>query len=86
MFIYNYKNVFLYNRNAVSVKRNLNVKDLNEKCKALRVAAKYGVPKIIVSTRVKNKAKLFTALEQCSNTRKKLRGSNYKQVDDVVYK
>ena len=60
---------FLYNRNTMSVKRKLNVKKLNEKCKALRdlesglsnkeVAAKYGVPKNAVSTWVENKAKLF---------------------------
>ena len=80
----------------MSVKRNFSVKNLNEKCKALRglesglsnkeVAAKYGVPKNTVSTWVKNKAKLFTALEQCSNKRKKLRESDYKRVDDVVFK
>ena len=56
---------FLYNRNTMSVKRKLNVKDLNEKCKALRalesglsnkeIAAKYGVPKNIISNRVKTK-------------------------------
>ena len=33
----------------------------------------------------KNKAKLFTALEQCSN-KKKLRESDYKRVDHVVFK
>ena len=51
----------------MSVKRKLNVKKLNEKCKALRdlesglsnkkVAVKYGVLKNTVSTWVKNKAK-----------------------------
>ena len=61
------------------VKRKLNVKNLNEKCKALRdlesglsnqeVAAKYGVPKNTVSTWIKKKAKLFTGSEQCSNKR-----------------
>ena len=86
----------LYNINTRSVKRKLNVRNLNEKCKALRdlesglsnkeVAAKYGVPKNTVSTWVKNKAKLFTALEQCSNKRKKLRESDYKRVDDAVFK
>ena len=80
----------------MSVKRKLNIKYLNEKCKALRglesglsnkeVGAKYGVPKNTVSTWVKNRAKLFTALEQCSNKRKKLRESDYKRVDDVVFK
>ena len=80
----------------MSVERKLNVKNLNEKCKALRdlesnlsnkeVAANYGMPKNTVSTQVKNKAKLFTALEQCSNKRKKLSESDYKQVDDVGFK
>ena len=80
----------------MSVKRRFVVKSLNEKCKALRdlesglsnkeVAVKYGIPKNTVSTWVKNKAKLFTALEQCSNKRKKLRESNYKRVDDVIFK
>ena len=86
---------FIFNRNTVSVKQKLNVKNLNEKWKVLRdlesslsnkeVTAKYGVPKNTVSTWVKNKAKFFTALEQCSNERKKLRKSNYKRVDDVVF-
>ena len=62
----------------MSVKRKLNVKNLNEKCKALRdlesslsikeVAAKYEVPKNTVSTCVKNKAKFFTALVYCIGT------------------
>ena len=78
------------------VKRQLNVKNLNEKCKALRdleiglsnkkVAAKYGVPKNTVSIWVKNKAKLFIALKQCSDKRKKLRESDYKRVDNVVFR
>ena len=58
----------------MSVKPKLYVKNLNEKCKALRdlesglshkeVAAKFGVPKNTLFTWVKNKVKLFTALEQ----------------------
>ena len=80
----------------MSVKQKLNVKNLNEKCKALRdlesglsnkeAAVKYGVPKKAVSTRVKNKATFFTALEQCSNKGKELRDSDYKRVDDVIFK
>ena len=50
------------------------------------IAAKYRVPKNTVSTWFKNKAKLFIALEQCSNKREKLRVSDYKRVDDVVFK
>ena len=80
----------------MTVTRKPNVKTLNEKCKALRdlgsglsnkeVAAKYGLPKNTVFTWVKVKSKLFTALEHCSNKRKKLRESDYKRVDDVVFK
>ena len=39
-----------------------------------------------VSIWVKNKAKLFLALKQCSDKRKKLRESDYKRVDNVVFK
>ena len=80
----------------MSVKRKLNLKNLNEKCKVLRdlesslcnkeAAAKYRAPKNTVFAWVKNKAKLFITLEQCSNKRKKLRETDCKQVDDVVFK
>ena len=80
----------------MSVKRKFNVKNLNEKRKALRdlktglsnkeVPEKYRVPKSTVSAWVKNKAKFFNALKQCSNERKKLRESDYNRVDDVVSK
>ena len=60
----------------MSVKQKLNVKNLNEKCKALQdlekglsnkeIAAKYVVSKNAVSTWIKNKTKLFTASKQCS--------------------
>ena len=63
-----------------SVKQKLSVKSLGEKCQALRdlekslsnkdVAEKYGVPN--------TKSKYFAALEQSSNTRKKLRSNDYK--------
>ena len=63
-----------------SVKQKLSVKSLGEKCQALRdlekslsnkdVAEKYGVPNV--------KSKYFAALEQSSNTRKKLRSNDYK--------
>ena len=64
-----------------SVKRQLSVKSLGEKCQALRelekglpnkdVAEKYGVPRNTISTCIKNKSKYFTALEQSSNKKKK---------------
>ena len=50
------------------------------------VAEKYGVPINTVSTRLKNKEKLFNALEKSSNKRKKVRQSNYLDIDNVVFK
>ena len=50
------------------------------------VAEKYGVLKKTVSTSLKNKEKLFTALEKSSNKRKKIRESNYPDIDNVVFK
>ena len=50
------------------------------------VAEKYGVLKKTVSTSLKNKEKLFTALEKSSNKRKKIRESNYRDIDNVVFK
>ena len=75
----------------MAVERKLAIKTLAEKCPALRdlengisnknVAEKYGVPKNTVSTWLKNKEKLFTALEKSSNKRKKVRESNYPDID-----
>ena len=80
----------------MAVKRKLAVKTLAEKCQALRdlengisnknVAEKYGVAKNTVSTWLKNKEKLFTALEKSSNKRKKVRESNYPDIGNVVFK
>ena len=85
-----------FHRVFSAVKRKLAVKTLAEKCQALRdlengisnknVAEKYGVPKNTVSTWLKNKEKLFTALEKSSNKRKKVRESNYPDIDNVVFK
>ena len=73
--------------------RKLAVKTLAEKCQALRdlgngisnknVAEKYGATKNTVSTWLKSKEKLFTALEKSSNKRKKFRESNYPDIDNV---
>ena len=62
-----------------SVKQQLIVKSLGEKCQALRelekglsnkdITEKYGVPKNI-STWIKKKSKYFAALEQSLNKRK----------------
>ena len=47
---------------------------------------KFGVPKNIISTRMKNKDKLFEGLEQSSSDAKKMRGCDYEQVDKAVFK
>ena len=80
----------------MAVKRKLAVKTLAEKCQALRdlengisnknVAEKYGVPNNTVSTWLKYKEKLFTALEKSSTKRKKVRESNYPDIDNVFFK
>ena len=64
----------LSGNNMYSVKRQLSVKSLGEKCQALRqpekrlsnkdVAEKYGVPKNTISTWIKNQSRYFAALEQ----------------------
>ena len=80
----------------MAVKRKLAVKTLTEKCQALtdlengisnkNVAENYGVLKNTVSTWLKNKEKLLTALEKSSNKRKKVRENNYPDIDNVVFK
>ena len=60
-----------------SVKQQLSVKSLGEKCQVLRelekglsnkdVTEKYSVPKNTISTWIKNKSKYFAALEQSLN-------------------
>ena len=80
----------------MAVKRKLAVKTLAKKCQDLRdlendisnknVEEKHGVPKNTVSTWFKTKEKLFTVLEKSSNKRKKVRESNYPDIDNVVFK
>ena len=80
----------------MEVKTKLAVKTLAKKCQALRnlengisnknVAEKYGVPKNTVSTWLKNKEKLFTALKKFSNKPKKVGESNHPDIDNVVFK
>ena len=80
----------------MTVKRKLAVQTLAEKYQALRdlengisnknAAEKYGVPKNTVSNCLKNKEKLFTALEKFSNKCRKVRESNYQDIDNVVFK
>ena len=47
---------------------------------------KFGAPKNTISTWMKNKDKLFKALEQSSSDAKKMRGCDYEQVDKAVFK
>ena len=81
----------------VPIKRRLNNKPLDVKCKALKdlekgmankdVAAKYGVPKNTLSAWVKNKHKLTTSLERkgMSSSRKSTRCGSYDQIDKAVF-
>ena len=47
---------------------------------------KFGIQKNTISTWMKNKEKLSKELEQSSSEEKKLRGCNYEQVDQAVFK
>ena len=62
------------------------LRDLENGISNKNVAEKYGVPKNTVSTWLKNKEKVFIALKKSSNKRKKVRGSNYPDIDNVVFK
>ena len=48
-------------------------------------ADKFGVPKNIDSTWIKNKEKIFQALEESAPSTKKLRGCQYKKVDKALF-
>ena len=68
----------------MSVKHELNLKTLKEKCDILshiekgktnkEATNKFGVPKNTISTWIKNKEKMFQALEESAPSTKKLRG------------
>ena len=62
------------------------MRDLENGISNRNVAEKYGVSKNTVSTWRKNKEKRFTALEKSSNKHKKVRESNYPDIDNVVFK
>ena len=69
--------------------RKLNTKTLKEKCDILshiekgmtnkEAADKFGVPKNTISTWIKNKEKMFQALEESAPSTKKLRGCQYEK-------
>ena len=47
---------------------------------------KFGVPKNTISTRMKNKDKLFEGLAQSSSEAEKMRGCDYEQVEKAIFK
>ena len=62
------------------------MRDLENGISNKNITEKYGVPKNTVSTWLKNKEKLFTAFEKSSNKRKKVKESNYPDIDTVIFK
>ena len=82
-------------KTKMSVKRKLNTKTLKEKCDILshiengmtnkEAADKFGVPKNTISTWIKNKEKIFQALEESAPSTKKLHGFQYKKVDKALF-
>ena len=53
----------------------------------IKVASeKFGIPRNTISTWMKNKNKLLQSLEQTSLNKKKLRQSDYEQVDKAILK
>ena len=77
------------------VKRKLNTKTLKEKCDILshiekgmtnkEAADKFGVPKNTISTWIKNKEKIFQALEESAPSTKKLHDRQYEKVDNTLF-
>ena len=82
-------------KTKMSIKRRLNTKTLKEKCDILshiekgmtnkEAADKFGVPKNTISTWIKNKEKIFQALEEGAPSAKKLRGCQYEKVDKALF-
>ena len=71
---------------AVKTLRDQALRDLKNGISNKNVAEKYGVPKNTVCTWLENKEKLFTALEKSSNKRKKVRESNYPDIENAFFK
>ena len=79
----------------MSVKHKLNTKTLKEKCDILshiekgttnkEAADKFGVLKNTISTWIKNKEKIFQALEESAPGTKTLRGCQYEKVDKALF-
>ena len=81
-------------KTKMSVKGKLITKTLKEKCDILshiekdmtnkQTAHKFGVPKNTISTWIKNKEKIFQALEESARRTKKLRDCQYEKVDKAL--
>ena len=79
----------------MSVKPKLNTKTLKEKCDILshiekgmtnkEATDKFGVPKNTISTWIKNKEKIFQALEESAPSTKKVRGCQYEKVSKTLF-
>ena len=79
-----------------AVKQKFKKTKLIQKCQIIRqiekrmtnkeASEKFGVPKNTISTRMKNKYKLFKGLEQSSSDAKKMRRCDYEQVEKAVFK
>ena len=82
-------------KTKMSVKRKLNATTLKEKCDILshiekgmtdkEAADKFGVPENTISTWIKNKEKIFQALEESAPSTKKLSGYQYEKVDKALF-
>ena len=81
-------------KTKMSVKGKLITKTLKEKCDILshiekdvtnkQTAHKFGVPKNTITTWIKNKEKIFQALEESAPRTKKLSGCQYEKVDKAL--
>ena len=77
------------------VKRKLNTKALKGKCDILshiekgmankEAVDKVGVPKNNISAQIKNKEKIFQALEESALSTKKFRNCQYEKVDKALF-
>ena len=82
-------------KTKMSVKRKLNTKTLKERCDIVlhiekgmtnkETADKFGVPKNTILTWIKNKEKVFQALEESAPSTKKLRGCQHEKVSKALF-
>ena len=82
-------------KTKMSVKRKLNTKTLKEKCDILshmgkgmvnkEAADKFSVPINTISTWIKDKEKVFQALEESAPSTKKLLGCQYEKINKALF-